>query len=116
MHQFGVLRGDDDCGTRGHGVAHNNGGGLELAEQRFDVASGVFVTVAGERGVAVAVPAEVGGDHRVAGGDELGGEETVARAEVAHAGDEHNEGSLPLDVVGDVALLRTGEVLRGWCS
>ena len=98
------MRGHDDRGTRGHGVAHDHGGAGELLEECLDVTGSGLVAVARERRRAVAVSAELHGDDAVSRRDDRRHDRAVARPEVSHAGDEHDEGAVPLELPRDMTV------------
>jgi hypothetical protein len=64
--ELGSLGRGDHRGPGGHGVADDDRGTAEFADQRDDVGGGFLVAVGRERGVAVAVAAKIGAGHVVA--------------------------------------------------
>ena len=76
-----------------------------MLDQGDDVTGRGFVVILGEVGAAVTVSPEVGERDAVACGDEGGGEVAPGGAQVAHAGDAHDERAGARYLVGDGAAI-----------
>ena len=77
-----------------------------MLDERERVLAGDDVAVGGERGVGVAVAAQVHGGDAVAGLDERADELAPGAAQVPHAGDEDDERTVrgAVERVGDASL------------
>ncbi len=104
-----MLCGGHDGSPGAHRVADHDGRPAECGDEGGDIASGGVVAVAGEGGVAVAVPAQIGGGHAVAGCHQRRSQEAVGRAQIGHARNQHNQRSVAVHVIGDSAAVTLKE-------
>ncbi len=76
-----------------HGVADDDRGAAEFLDQGDGIASGFFVSIGGETGVAVTVTAKVGARDSVPRVHEGGSEKAIPGPQVTHPGHEHYLGT-----------------------
>ena len=104
--EVGPLGGGPAGGAGAHRVADEDRRAAQVLDERERVLAGHDVAVGAERGVRVAVAAQVEHGDAVAGVGERAGELAPGAAQVSHAGDEDDERAVrgPVDRVGDPPL------------
>jgi hypothetical protein len=76
-NELGPVGSGENCCTGAHGAADDSGGASELLHESDDVARRLYVAVAGEARVALAVAAQVGPHHPEAGVNDRGDNKPV---------------------------------------
>jgi hypothetical protein len=98
-------------------VPDDDRGAAEVADQGEQVAGDIGAGYRRPAHAGLAVPAQVRGDHAVAGPGQFGRQEPVDLPAVADAVRQHHQRALPGHVVGDPATLDIQELshvrLRG---